>query len=223
MTSPFEVKELRSGDRFLVAEPLVGTFGAAEVTIVNVAEQGVQIAHAQPIRVAARARLWFKRGSAAASVHGFVVWSHLAPSAHGDQRYLSGIRIDERVDEFAGAIQSLADQGVLRRDHDSLARKRQRAAEREQERIDRPRVKYIHHEPDVPADQALLVRHALERLRLDPDEARKWYNRARFATAEDGAPIASEHLPNREEVLAVWEYLERTVPVSAIVRVFAKP
>jgi len=216
-----DVKELRSGDRFVVAEPLIGTFGAAEVTIVNVAEQGVQIAHAQPIRVAARARLWFKRGSASASVHGFVVWSHLAP-ARGEQKYLSGIRIDEELTQFVEAVQGLADQGVLRRDFESLERKRQRIAQRELEKNERPRVKLLHHESDVAPDQLLLVQHARERLRLEPDEARKWYDRARFAKTEDGAPIAAEHIPNREEVLAVWEYLERTVPISVIVRVFER-
>lgn len=45
----------------------------------------------------------------------------------------------------------------------------------------------------------------------------KWYNRARFATNED---VAVEMFRHREDVLAVWEYLERTVPLAVVVRVF---
>lgn len=218
-----EIRDLRSGERFTVSEPLLGTFGAAEVTILNVAEQGVQITHRQPIRLATKARLWFKRGDAAANVHGLVVWSHLSKTADesGAYRYLSGVRIESDPNAFAAVMQSLADQGVLRRDLDSLERKRQRVTDRERERSAKPVVKLLHHELDVPSDQALLIQHARERLRLNPDEAQKWYNRAKYALADDGTPIP-EQIRNREDVLAVWEYLERTVPLSTIVRVFSQ-
>jgi len=223
MSGSIEIKDLRSGERFVVAEGLFGTFGAADCKILNVAEQGAQIAHTQPIRIAARARLWFKRGEASANVHGFVVWSHLSktPDDSGAYFYHSGVRVED-ANAFAAVLQSLADQGVLRRDHESLERKKERLAQREQERKARPVVKFLHN-PDleVPNDQALLVQHARERLRLNPEEAQKWYNRARFAVAEDGAPV-SEQIRNREDVMAVWEYLERTVSLSTIVRVFER-
>jgi len=74
---------------------------------------------------------------------------------------------------------------------------------------------------EVPADQALLVQHARERLRANPDEAAKWYNRARFATDEEGGQlVAAELIRHRQDVLAVWEYLERTVPIAVVMRVF---
>ena len=60
---------------------------------------------------------------------------------------------------------------------------------------------------------------ARERLATHPDEALKWYNRARYALDAEDSPIASE-IRHRHDVLAVWEYLERTLPLAKIVRVF---
>lgn len=214
-----DVKELRSGERFVLNEPLTGTFGAAEITVLNVAEQGAQVTHAHPLRIASRSRLWFKRGDAVASVHALVVWSRLSktPDAAGKYLYMSGLRIEDDANAFASTLQTLADHGVLRRDADSLDRKRQTLEEREHQRLAQARVKLVHQE-EVPSDQALLVRHAQARLRANPEEALKWYNRARFAVVDEETLVAST-IRNREDVLAIWEYLERTVPLSTIARV----
>jgi hypothetical protein len=72
---------------------------------------------------------------------------------------------------------------------------------------------------EIPPDQVLLVQHARERLRANPVEALKWYNRAKFALSQGGNPI-TDPIPNREDVLAVWEYLERTIDLNTIVQVF---
>jgi hypothetical protein len=214
-----DVKELRSGERWLLAESVIGSFGAVEVTIVNVAEQGVQLAHAQPLRLATRARLWFKRGAIAANVHGMIVWSHLSKTPNDDGKYLyhSGVRIESAADEFAETLMALSEGHLLRRDAGSMERKRQRQLERE--RAPRPTMKMIRTDTVIPPDQILLVRQASERLRSNPDESAKWYNRARFALDDADSPIASE-IRHRQEVLAVWEYLERTVSLVNIVRVF---
>jgi hypothetical protein len=220
--SQYDVKDLRSGERWIVIEHLSGMFGAAEVQVVDIAEQGAQLEHAQPLRIAMRARLWFKRGDVAVSVQGMIVWSRLSKTPNDEGKYLyhSGIRVEPVEDEFVEGMQALADQGVLRRDHESLARKRQRIVDRETEKASKPTMKILRMmDNEIPADQALLVQHARERLRSNPDEAQKWYNRAKYALADDTAVEAIRH---REDVLAVWEYLERTVPLSTIVRVFEK-
>ena len=217
-----DIKDLRAIERYVVAEPLVGSFGAAAISVVDIAEQGAQIVHPQPLRLGSRARLWFKRGDVAASVHAIVIWSRVSqkPNDEGRLLYHSGLRIDDQAESFASAIQALADQNVIRRDTASLDRKRRKLIDREQERSGKPSVKILKTE-EVPSDQALLVQHARERLLADPDEARKWYNRARYAIVESSAPIAAE-IRAREDVLAVWEYLERSVPLSTIVRLFDK-
>ena len=220
--NPAEIKDLRTIERYVVVETLMGSFGAAAIKFLDIAEQGARIEHAQPLRLGARARLWFKRGEIAASVHAMVIWSRLSdrPNDEGKLLYHSGLRLDEDGESFAAPIQALADHNVIRRDTESLDRKRRKLLEREQEKTARPSVKMIKTE-DVSSDQALLIQHARERLLANPEEARKWYNRARYAIVESAAPIAAE-IRGREDVLAVWEYLERSVPLSTIARIFDK-
>jgi hypothetical protein len=220
--NPTEIKDLRSVERYVVVEALMGSFGAAGIRFLDIAEQGARIEHAQPLRLGGRGRLWFKRGEISASVHALIIWSRLSekPNDEGKLLYHSGLRLDEQGESFAKAIQALADHGVIRRDTESLERKRKKLIEREQEKTSRPSVKMIKTE-DISPDQALLIQHARERLLADPDEARKWYNRARYAIVESAAPIAAE-IRGREDVLAVWEYLERSVPLSTIARLFDK-
>jgi hypothetical protein len=219
-----DVRELRTVERFVVAEPLLGSFGAAAVALLDICEHGVQIEHAQPLRLATRARLWFKRGEVAASVQAAVVWSRLSktPNAEGKLLYRSGVAIEGDDGSFADALQMLALRGVVRRDSDSLDRKRQQLLAKESARSGRPIVKIVHPDHEVPGDQLLLVQHARAQLKMNPDEAQKWYNRARFAIDEDGAHFAGDSVRHREEVLAVWEYLERSIDLATIVRIFSR-
>ena len=61
-------------------------------------------------------------------------------------------------------------------------------------------------------DQILLIQQARERLRANPDEALKWYNRANSPGRRGRRRL--DDPPYREDVLAVWEYLERTIPLQ---------
>jgi len=205
----------RGADRFVVVEPLSGSFGSAAVSIRNLAFQGAQIEHAQPLRLATKARLWFKQGAVSASVQGTIVWSHLSrtPNSEGKLLYLSGVRIDEEMTTFRDALETLASQGFLRLDAESLGRKRERAEQQQRERSKKPVVTLLRHESAIPSDQILLIQQARERLRANPDESLKWYNRAKFSVTD------KEVLHHREDVLAVWEYLDRSVDLDTIVQV----
>jgi hypothetical protein len=214
------MSDLRSGDRYIVSVPIQGSFGTATVAVLNLSDQGACIEHAQPLRLAAPGRLAFRFGEVAVGASGIVVWSHLSktPNNQGKYLYRSGLRIEEEVGSFTQSVQALINQRVLLRDLDSLERKRRRELERETAQKNRPIIKVIPQE-EVPPDQALLIQHARERLRLNPDEARKWYQRAKYAGAEE---IPTDLIRYREDVLAVWEYLERSVPLAHIVRVFER-
>jgi hypothetical protein len=218
-----DVKNLRGTERFNLTEALTGSFGSASVTILNISVDGLKIEHAQPIRLGTRARLWFKRADVAVSVQALLVWSHLSknPNDKGKYLYNSGLRVETSGDEFSLALQSLVDKGIAVQDMESLDKKRQRLIDRTREKTAQPTMKVIKHESDISPDQALLIEHARERLRSNPDEAMKWYNRAKYAITHGGAYVASE-IRNREDVLAVWEYLERSVDLSTIVRVFER-
>jgi hypothetical protein len=218
------VSELRSSDRFGALEPLAGGFGSASVTILDLAPRGVQIEHSQPLRLSLNGRLWFRRDDVAVSVQGRVVWSHLssARDANGKLLYHSGIHVPEEAGELAGAIARLERHGVLRKDEESLERKRTTAEERNQQRAARPAVKFVRHGHEVDADTALLILQARDRLRANPAESIKWYNRAKFAIIDSGSPVATDQLRHREEALAVWEYLERSIDIALIERVFTR-
>lgn len=217
-----DLSELRSSDRFVAIDSLPGGFGSASITILDLAPRGAQIEHAQPLRLSLAGRLWFKSGPATVSVQGLVVWSHLSKTrdSNGKLLYHSGIHVPDGSQELVAAIEILAREGVVRKESDSLERKRATLEERDQHRQMRPIVKFVRHGRDADPDTALLIMQARDRLRQNPDEALRWYNRAKYAIIDSGSPVATDQLRHREEALAVWEYLERTIDLTTIERVF---
>ncbi|MBV9495878.1 MAG: hypothetical protein JOZ54_16640 [Acidobacteria bacterium] len=186
------IEEQRTTERYIAVETIDGSFGAASVTVLDLGVAGAQVAHAQPLRLGTSGRLLFRRGAVQVAVPAKIVWSHLSrtPNAEGKLLYQSGLRIDDGED-FSSAVQTLRDDGVVRRDLDSLQRKRRRLEEKEQEKQGKPAMKVVHQD-DIPADQQLLVEHARNRLR---------------ATGSDDAH-------------AVFEYLEHTVELNTILKIF---
>lgn len=217
-----EISDLRGDERFVTSAEIPGSYGAASVRVLDLSASGARIEHAQPIRLGTVARFWFRRGDTSVSVQALTIWSRFAKSsnAKGGLLYTSGLRLQGDPNEFAITMQMLIDQGLITPDRETLQRKRQKSADRENEKASKPVMKILRTE-DVPSEHALLIQHARERLRTHPEESAKWFNRARFALMESGAHTA-ENLPYREEALAVWEYLERSVDLSTIVRVFEK-
>lgn len=217
-----DISELRRDERFVATAEIPGSYGAASVQVLDLSAAGARIEHAQPIRLGTVARFWFRREDASVSVQALTIWSRFAKSssAQGKMLYTSGLRLQGDPNEFAIAMQMLIDRGLISPDRETLERKRQKSADRESEKASKPVMKILRTE-DVAPEQALLIQHARERLRTHPDEAAKWFNRARYALTESGAHTA-ENLPYREDALAVWEYLERSVDLSTIVRVFEK-
>lgn len=131
-----DVTDLRAAERFLVAEPLRANFGSATVALVNISAMGVQIEHSNQLRLGSTGRLWFRHDDVAVSVDGIIVWSHLSqkPDASGRLLYHSGVRLNHSNPEYALALNQLFQRKALKRDEDSLNRKRQRLLEREMER-----------------------------------------------------------------------------------------
>ncbi|HEV7239701.1 MAG TPA: PilZ domain-containing protein [Thermoanaerobaculia bacterium] len=133
------MSDLRKGDRFTAAEPIVGSFNGADVSVVNVSMGGAQIVHAQPIRIGTRSRLAFHRGQTIVSVPAQVVWSHLSQTNDGNT-YRSGVRLDVPDVLYAAAINAMFREHVVERDTESLERKRLREMERELRRKSGPRI-----------------------------------------------------------------------------------
>ncbi|HSP16931.1 MAG TPA: hypothetical protein VLV78_19450 [Thermoanaerobaculia bacterium] len=208
----------------MFSEPVEGRFGSADVALLNVSTRGAQVAHAQPLRLGMTARLWFKRGDIAVSIQALCIWSHLSktPNEKGKYLYTTGLRIEHEAPEYEVALQGLLDRGVIAPDPESLEKKKKRELQKIAEKSGRPIVKLLHPEIDIPPDTQLLIEHARKQLLADPLEAQRWYQRAKYAITHDGTNIATDAIRNREDVLAVWEYLERSVDISTIAIVFER-
>lgn len=137
------IEDLRNGERFTVLEPIPGSFGSSEITLLNIGMAGVQIAHAQPLRIGTRARLWFRCGTVSVSTQARVIWSHLSRStnANGKLLYHSGVKLESADADFASAMNVLFQRGIMQPDTESLEKKRQRMIERERQR--EPMVKWL--------------------------------------------------------------------------------
>lgn len=219
---PMEVTELRAAERYVSIEPLVGSYGAASVLLLDIGERGAQIEHAQPLRLGTTARLWFKWGHVTVSLQAVTVWSHLSkkPNDKGKYLYHSGLRIEHAEESLRDALRDLASRGVLKLDVESMERKRQRLLDKQRAMTGHSSFKVLNN--TTTQQQALLIQHARERLNANPDEAAKWYNRAKFALTQDNIHFAGDAMRHREDVLAVWEYLERSVPLAEVMKAFEK-
>lgn len=135
-----EVVDLRKGDRFNVIEPVTGSFGPAEIAVLNLGLGGVQVSHPQPLRIGTRGKLWFRRGDVQVTIQATVVWSHLVRSTSGTMAYRTGLRLDAVDAPYALAINTMVRGGIIRHDTESMDRKRARIAEREEQRKTQVRV-----------------------------------------------------------------------------------
>ena len=134
-----EIIELRKGDRFLATEQIPGTFGPAEVIVIDLSLGGAKLSHPQPLRIGTHGKLAFKRGDITASAQGVVLWSHLS-RAGGGMSYVSGVKLEAVEPQYAMALNAMLRASVLRKETDSLEKKKERMIEREQLRNSQKRV-----------------------------------------------------------------------------------
>ena len=217
-----ETNEARGTLRYITHAPMSGVFGSVAMVVRDLADNGVQIEHAEPLRVATKSRLAFPGvGSQILQMRGIVIWSRLSavPNEAGKYLYRSGVRVDDEPEILTHAIGQLLGKGMIYLDQGSLDRKREILAEKARSKGQMGQMRLQRVTPPVEGatpDQLLLIQHARERLRSHPEEALKWYNRAKFSLQ------ATEHMHNREEVLAIWEYLERSIELPVIAKAFGK-
>jgi len=214
------VEESRTTRRFLIDPALQGTFGAADISVLDVGEHGIQAEHAVPLKLGSTAKLILSIPGVnePLRLEGQAVWSRLSkkPNREGKYLYRSGVRVDKDGESIRTVIEKLQAMSLARPDNFSLNRKEKLLREK-QEKLQHPQVKLILQKAqEIPGDQLLLIQQARERLQTHPDEAVKWYNRAKFSLGE------GLQIHHREDVLAVWEYLERTIDINVVARVFGE-
>ena len=79
-----DVTDLRSDERYVPLQPLTANFGPAQAAILNLAEHGAQIEHAQPLRLASRGRLVLRVLGTSFTAPGIVIWSRLSQTASAE-------------------------------------------------------------------------------------------------------------------------------------------
>ncbi|MBV8518629.1 MAG: PilZ domain-containing protein [Acidobacteria bacterium] len=197
-----ETPDMRSTPRFIPLRRISGIFGDAKFSIVQISQTGLRIRHAEPLVPGVEAKLSFALLKPARSfvMRARVVWTSLARS--GDETFsISGLRIIEHADRLARAVELLNAAHELQPDRRAKPR--------------RTEADSLAGLDGVSDEEIALVTSAVQKFASDPVEASRWYSRARFALSDEHvrrvAPIRQ-----REEVLGIWEYLERQIDIAKI-------
>jgi hypothetical protein len=203
-----ERPDQRIASRYVPLRQLSGIFGDVKFSVLQLSATGLRIRHADPLMPGDEAKLSFALMKPARSVvvRARVVWTSIARS--GDEHFsISGLRLIEHADRLEQAIASL-----------------KAAHELQPERRTRMR-----REGDgltmiggISDEEMALVTGAVRKFADDPVEASRWYSRARFALSDETVRrLAPDRPREREEVLGVWEYLERRVDIAKIAGVMS--
>jgi hypothetical protein len=224
MSDPENVEDLRSVKRFVIDPPLRGVFANVDITIDDFGERGVQAEHAGPLKLGSQSRLTFHIPGTqeVVKIEARVAWSRLSkkPNAQGKYLYRSGLRIEGDPEVMKATLSRMVHSCVARPDTGSLERKRKALVERARAKAAVTTMKPIaNRAPDIPPDHVLLIQQARARLQASPEEAVKWYNRARYSQSDAGELV--QH--HRDDVIAIWEYLERMIDLATISRVLYPP
>jgi hypothetical protein len=193
---------MRIAPRYVPRRQLGGTFRQMRFTVLQVSMTGLRIRHEETLRPGdvARLTLSLMRPARTFAMQGRVVWTSIAQRGDGPSFCISGLRVTEGADQLRHAIDLLREGRDLQQDEGAR-------------RIANSPASLTGLSDD---DVAAIIR-AVRRFSTDPVEANRWYTRARFALADEtvrnAAPAKAR---DREEVVGVWEYLDRRVELHQI-------
>jgi hypothetical protein len=199
--------DLRAGVRYVPRRQIGGTFRDVRFVMLQLSSSGLRIRHDDALRPGDEARLSFAILSPPKSfvMRARVIWTSIGQ--RGDQRsyYVSGLRVIENVDRLVNAAYLLRTARELHIDETDTAR--------------RPGgVKNVPRQVSGVADEDVVaIIQAVRKLAGDPEEAARWYARARFAIAdEEVRKAAPRGAREREEVVGVWESLQRRIDLRTV-------
>ncbi len=200
--------DLRVSPRYIPRRQINGILDDVKFTIVQLSKTGLRIRHTDEILPSADSKLTFALLNPARSfmMKGRVAWTSAATTESGERKfYISGVRITEHVERLVNAIE------ILNAAHD-LQPDRRASAGRD-----------AHPEDDgLPVagatdDEIALVIKAVHHFMSDPLDANRWYARGRFALSDAQVRRDAPRKPReREEVLGIWEYLERQLDMTKV-------
>lgn len=196
-------RDQRIATRFIPLRQLGGIFGEVKFVVMQLSATGLRIRHNEPLMPGEEAKLSMAliRPARSVVVRARVVWTSIATS--GTERFsISGLRVIEHQDRLEAAIDALRAANELQPER--------RAANRRA--TDTMTIL-----GGISDEEMALVTAAVTKFANDPVEASRWYSRARFALADENVRrVAPERPRDREEVLGIWEYLDRQVDIGKI-------
>jgi hypothetical protein len=193
----------RVATRYVPLRQLGGIFGETKFVVMQLSATGMRIRHNEPLMPGEEAKLSFalQRPARSVVVRARVVWTSLAKS--GNERFsISGLRITEHQDRVSAAIDAM-------RASNELQPERRTALRRESDTLSVLN--------GISDEEMAMVTAAVQKFAGDPVEASRWYSRARFALSDENVRrVAPERPRDREEVLGIWEYLDRQIDIGKI-------
>jgi hypothetical protein len=214
------VSKERSSRRFRIVEPLTGRFDGVPVTVHDISEKGLQIEHSVTLPLGSKGSLVYTipGRQRPVEVHGEIRWTK--PIRDGSQLYYrSGMMIDRGADALNASIDLLLKKRVARLDRPEEAGQ---AASGSSASDSHSQVTAAEVPGEIPPRVIAVVNEARDRLAMSFDESVKWYNRARFSLADPAVQREVRDMRCKEDVLAVWEYLGRSVDLHTVFRIFER-
>lgn len=196
--------EMRIAPRFVPRRQIGGMFQHARVTLLQISTTGLRIRHDDVLRPGdvARLTLSLQRPARTFAMQARVVWTSIAQRGDGPSFCISGLRVID-LGPLQQVIHHLRDARDLAPDGGRRKTAQNPAA-----------LSGLTDE-----DVASIIR-AVRVFNSDPVEANRWYTRARFTLADDAIRAAAPPRGrDREEVVGVWEYLDRRLELPKVASV----
>lgn len=206
---PVEKLDLRVAPRYIPRRQVGGTFNQTKFSILQISTSGLRIRHDQTLLPGEEGRLTFALLKPPQSflLKARVVWTSIAQRGDDPTFCISGLRVVEGVERLRRAVDLLREARELEVDRETTRRSSRDTST-----------------PPSPAalrglsdEEVASILRAVRKFASDPVEASRWYARARFAMVDEQVRAAiPPRARDREEILGVWEYLERRIDVRKV-------
>lgn len=212
------IQELREFDRYVLKPSAVGKFSSVGSVIVrDISERGARIEQSTPVKPGSRGTFSLSISNADLDVAApsVVAWSQIVRGESVGISYQAGLHFIEPAPAVHAALPRLVKLALASVDLESLFVRKQIL--RAQQQTVRP----LHTvRNQIDPEHLMLIRHVRSHLKGKPEQVAILSQRVRSRTID---PAVRESLPEdrwmREEILAIWEYLERTIDLRIIANV----
>lgn len=195
--------EHRRAPRYVPARQIDGYINDMKFTIVQISESGLRIRHRGNLLPGEEAKITFAllRSAQSFVIRARVVWTSLART-EGESFSISGLRVIEHADRLIRAVE------ILKAAHELQPERRVHSRRASDGAFTME---------GISDEEISLVATAVQRFASDPVEASRWYSRARFALSDEAVRREAPNRPReREEVLGIWEYLDRQIEIPKV-------